>query len=180
MAKYEFIDSCVANDSAVVPITDRCRCLAVFTSGFYHWKSRPKSAIAIRRDTLAQRIRMFFGLCTARTETATFMQICEQPRLNVPRNWVRSIMRDEDLAPCQPGPFRGTTDSDPNSEPVVPDLLVRDFSADRPGAKFLGDIIYIHTWQGFVDLATVIDCYSRKVVGWSIADHMRTELVAAR
>ena len=47
-----------------------------------------------------------------------------------------------------------------------------------PGVKFVGDITYIHTWQGFIYLATVIDCSSKKVVGWSIADHMRTELVA--
>ena len=44
--------------------------------------------------------------------------------------------------------------------------------------KFVGDITYIHTWQGFIYLVTVVDCYSKKVVGWSIADHMRTELVA--
>ncbi|KFF59989.1 hypothetical protein JF66_07520 [Cryobacterium sp. MLB-32] len=60
----------------------------------------------------------------------------------------------------------------------MPDLIKRDFTADRPGVKFVGDITYIHTWQGFIYLATVIDCYSKKVVGWSIADHMRTELVA--
>ena len=59
----------------------------------------------------------------------------------------------------------------------MPDLVERDFTADRPGVKFVGDITYIHTWAGFVYLATVIDCYSKKVVGWSIADHMRTELV---
>lgn len=60
----------------------------------------------------------------------------------------------------------------------MPDLLVRDFSADRPWIKFVGDITYLHTWQGFVYLATAIDYYSLKVVGWSIADHMRTEMVA--
>lgn len=59
----------------------------------------------------------------------------------------------------------------------MPDLVERDFTADRPGVKFVGDITYIHTWQGFVYLATVIDCYSKKVVGWQIADHMRAELV---
>lgn len=59
----------------------------------------------------------------------------------------------------------------------MPDLVKRDFTAERPGVKFVGDITYIHTWQGFIYLATVIDCYSKKVVGWSIADHMRTELV---
>jgi putative transposase len=85
---------------------------------------------------------------------------------------VRSIMREQDLVPCQPRPFRTTTDSDPNSDPAVPDLVLRDFTADRPGVKFVGDITYIHTWQGCVYLATVIDCFSRKVVGLSIADHM--------
>ncbi|MBM7242555.1 IS3 family transposase [Rhodococcus fascians] len=76
---------------------------------------------------------------------------------------VRSIMRDEDPMPCQPRPFRVTTNSGPNGEPLVPDLLVRDLSADRPGIKFVGDITYVHTWQGFVYLATVIDCYSAKL-----------------
>ena len=60
----------------------------------------------------------------------------------------------------------------------MPDLVTRGFTADCPGIKFVGDITYIHTWQGFIYLATVTDCYSKKVVGWSIADHMRTELVA--
>jgi transposase InsO family protein len=70
-----------------------------------------------------------------------------------------------------------TTEADADAAADMPDLVERDFTADRAGVKFVGDITYIHTWQGFVYLATVIDCYSKKVVGWSIADHMRTELV---
>ncbi len=53
--------------------------------------------------------------------------------------------------------------------------MPRDCTPDHPGIKFVGDITYIHTWAGFIYLATVIDCCSKKVVGWSIADHMRTE-----
>jgi transposase InsO family protein len=90
---------------------------------------------------------------------------------------VRQIMRVEGLVACQPRPFRVTTEADAVAAVGMPDLVGRDFEADRPGVKFVGDITYIHTWQGFVYLATVIDCYSKKVVGWSIADHMRTELV---
>nr|BFF07021.1 hypothetical protein GCM10023233_19900 [Brevibacterium otitidis] len=85
-------------------------------------------------------------------------------------------MRDEALYPCQPRPRRVTTIPDDDAADI-PDLVQRDFSADRPGVKFVGDITYIHTWEGFVYLATVIDCYSKKVVGWSLADHMRSELV---
>jgi len=60
----------------------------------------------------------------------------------------------------------------------MPDLVKRDFTTHRPVIKFVDNITHIHTWQGFIYLATVIDCYSKKLVGWSIADHMRTELVA--
>lgn len=178
MAKYEFIDSYIAEDSAAVPVRDRCRWLEVSTSGFYHWRSRPQSATSMRREALAQQIRVFFadshGTYGYRRVHADLRAAGHQcsPEL------VRSIMRTEDLVPCQPRPFRVTTATDPDNRAAVPDLLNRDFTADRTGIKFFGDITYIHTWQGFIYLATVIDCYSRKIVGWSIADHMRTELIA--
>ncbi|WP_156520580.1 IS3 family transposase [Rhodococcus sp. EPR-157] len=177
VAKYEFIDSYVADDSAVVPVIDRCRWLEVSTSGFYHWRSRPQSATSKRRDALAGQIRIFFD---AAHGTYGYRRIHADLRaagVECSPELVRSIMREHDLVPCQPRPFRTTTQS--GDDDAVPDLVKRDFTADRPGVKFVGDITYIHTWQGFVYLATVIDCFSRKVVGWSIADHMRTELVAA-
>ncbi len=90
---------------------------------------------------------------------------------------VRRIMRDEGLVPCRPRPFRATTESDPDSPDHIADLVQRGFTATRVGQKYVGDITYIHTWQGFIYLATVIDCHSKKVAGWAIADHMRTELV---
>lgn len=179
MAKYEFIDSYVADDSAATPITDRCRWLEVSTSGFYNWRSRPQSATSLRRDALAEQIRSFFDASNGTYGYRRIHVDLTEAGVECSPELVRSIMREHDLIPCQPRPFRVTTDSDPNSEPVVPDLLLRDFAADRPGIKFVGDITYIHTWEGFLYLATVIDCFSRKVVGWSIADHMRTELVAA-
>ena len=86
-------------------------------------------------------------------------------------------MRDQGLVACQPRPFRVTTDADAEAAAGMPDLVERDFTADRPGVKFVGDVTYVHTWQGFVYLATVIDCYSKKVVGWQIADHIRAQLV---
>ncbi len=86
-------------------------------------------------------------------------------------------MCSEGLVACQPKPFRVTTTADAEDAADTPDLVERDFTATRPGVKFVGDITYIHTWAGFIYLATIIDCYSKKVVGWSIKDHMRTELV---
>jgi len=71
-----------------------------------------------------------------------------------------------------------TTVPDPSATPVA-DLFNRDFKADLPGTKLMGDITYLPVGDGeFLYLATVLDCFSRRVIGWSIADHMRTDLVA--
>ncbi|MFF7249385.1 DDE-type integrase/transposase/recombinase [Embleya sp. NPDC008237] len=65
------------------------------------------------------------------------------------------------------------------SHPRIPDLVVRDLDADRIGAKLVGDITYISTWEGFLYLATVIDCHSKAVVGWAMADHFKTSLISS-
>lgn len=176
MAKYEFIDSYASRPKAPA-VLKMCEWLEVSRSGFYHWRSRPVSATAARRATLAARVRYFFkesdgtyGYRRIHADLAGEGTECS-PEL------VRQIMRQEALVPCQPRPFRTTTVADTEVAEAMPDLVKRDFTADRPGIKFVGDITYVHTWQGFIYLATVIDCYSKKVVGWAIEDHMRSELV---
>ena len=89
---------------------------------------------------------------------------------------VRALARRLGLVACQPRPWRQTTVPDP-AAPTIPDLVRRDFTAQTPGTKLVGDITYIPTWEGWLYLATVIDCYSKKVIGWSLADHMKTSLV---
>ena len=178
MSRYEFIDSQKVEPTNRNPVVKMCYWLDVSTSGFYHWRTRPQSATAARRETLLARIRHYFeesegtyGYRRIHADLTAEQTQCS-PEL------VRQLMRQEGLVACQPRPFRVTTEADVMAAANMPDLLTRDFTAERPGVKFVGDITYIHTWQGFVYLATVIDCYSKKVVGWSIADHMRTELVA--
>lgn len=178
MSKYEYIDSQRHDPDQDDVVWKMCRWLEVSTSGFYHWLSRPQSATTARRQLLAGRVRDFFaasdgtyGYRRIHADLAAEDTECS-PEL------VRQIMRDEGLVPCQPRPFRTTTVADAQAAAAIPDLVNRDFTAEAPGTKFVGDITYIHTWQGFVYLATVIDCFSKKVVGYSIADHMRTELVA--
>ena len=177
MSKYEYIDSCKNDPAQTNPVFKMCTWLTVSTSGFYHWLARPQSATAARRGALMARVRHFFeashgtyGYRRIHADLAGEDTECS-PEL------VRQIMREEHLIPCQPRPFRVTTQADAEAVAQMPDLVTRDFTADRPGIKFVGDITYIHTWAGFIYLATVIDCCSKKVVGWSIADHMRAELV---
>lgn len=177
MSKYEFIDSHNDDPAQTNPVTKMCLWLAVSTSGYYQWRSRPQSATAARRVMLAARIRYFF---IASDGTYGYRRIhadLADEGIECSPELVRQIMRRHELVPCQPRPFRVTTVSDAEAAAVVPDLVNRDFTADRPGVKFVGDITYIHTWEGFTYLATVIDCYSKKVVGWSVANHMRAQLV---
>lgn len=91
---------------------------------------------------------------------------------------VRQLMRELGLRACQPRPWRPVT-TEADRQHRIPDLVGRDFTADSPGTKFVGDITYIPTWEGFLYLATVIDCFSKKVVGWAMADHYKTPLIEA-
>jgi transposase InsO family protein len=91
---------------------------------------------------------------------------------------VRALMRELGLVACQPQPWRPATTRQGQAGPI-PDLVDRDFTAEIPGQKMVGDITYIPTWEGWLFLATVIDCATRKVVGWAMDDNYRTPLITA-
>jgi len=91
---------------------------------------------------------------------------------------VRDIMRCAGLVACQPRPWRHSL-TDGGDAGAIPDLVARDFTADAPGVKLVGDITYVPTWQGWVYLATVIDCHTKAVIGYAIDDHYRTPLICA-
>jgi transposase InsO family protein len=90
---------------------------------------------------------------------------------------VRDLMRELQMVPCQPRPWRPTTTRAGEGGEGIPDLVGRKFTAEAPGRKLVGDITYLPTWQGFSYLATVIDCCTKECIGYAIADHMRAELV---
>ena len=87
-------------------------------------------------------------------------------------------MRELGLVACQPRPWRPATTQQGQAGPI-PDLVNRDFTATVPGAKMVGDITYIPTWEGWAFLATVIDCATRKVIGWAMDDNYRTPLITS-
>jgi HTH-like domain/Integrase core domain len=89
---------------------------------------------------------------------------------------VHRLMRTAGLRGVHPRPYKRTTDSG-RFNPALADLLHRDWSPPEPDLAWVGDVTYIKTWTGWAYLATVIDCYSRRVVGFAIADHMRTDLI---
>jgi transposase InsO family protein len=181
--KYAFIDAecaTLAGDEACAPtITQLCEWLEVSKSGYYDWRSRPQSTAAKRRELLKIKVKALFEVNNEeygyRRMHAALVRGGEQccPEL------VRGLMRELGLEPCQPKPWRHSlTEQDGQAGPI-PDLVNRDFTADEPGRKMVGDITYIDTWEGWVYLATVIDCATRKIVGWAMDDNYKTPLIVS-
>lgn len=97
--------------------------------------------------------------------------------VKVGRDQVARVMREHGLEGKLRGSKKRTTIPDEAAVEPARDLLQRDFTATRPNEKWVADLTYIRSWSGFVYLAFILDCYSRRVVGWQLATHMRTELV---
>jgi putative transposase len=175
---YEFIDAEYATRENAPTITQMCAWLEVSKSGFYDWRSRPESATAKRREKLRLLIRRIFDDSDG---TYGYRRIAEQLArwgVHAGTELVRKLMRQLGLVACQPRPWRPSTTKQGPAGPI-PDLVRRDFTAQVPGEKMVGDITYIPTWRGWAFLATVIDCATRKVIGWAVDDNYRTPLIAA-
>lgn len=179
--KYEFIAAEYAQNAAenaadAPTLAQMLAWLKVSKSGYYEWLNRLPSATERRRELLKVKIETLFerfgGTYGYRRVHAELVRAGER----VGQELVRQLMRELGLVPVQPRPYRTTTVRGAD-QPAIPDLVRRDFTADRPGVKLVGDITFISTWQGWLYLATTIDCFNKEVIGYAMADHMRTELV---
>ena len=139
MSRYEYIDSCRNDPSETNPLYKMCAWLAVSTSGFYNWLSRPTSATAARRQALTARVRHFFAATDGTYGYRRIHADLVDEGTQCSQELVRQIMRSEGLVACQPRPFRVTTEADDAAAADMPDLLERDFTAERPGVKFVAD-----------------------------------------
>jgi putative transposase len=156
-----------------------CRWLHVSPSGFYEWRSRPVSATICRRAYLTSLILSIFAESDETYGHRRVHAALARQGQHCSLELVRALMRQLGLVPCQPRPWRHSlTDAGP-ATPAIPDLVRRDFTATAPGEKLVGDITYIPTWEGWVYLATVIDCHTKAVIGWAMDDHYRTPLITA-
>ena len=175
---YEFIDAEYATCVTAPAITRMCAWLDVSKSGFYEWLSRPQSAAAERREELKLLIKTIFDDSDGTYGYRRITWQLARQGVQAGAGLVRRLMRLLGLVACQPRPWRPSTTQQGAAGPI-PDLVNRDFSARAPGDKMVGDITYIPTWQGWLLLATVIDCATRKVVGWAMDDNYRTPLITS-
>jgi putative transposase len=169
---FRFVDC----EKAIFPVTTMCRVLGVSPSGYWAWSKRPPSARVSSDAALSAEIRRihdrsrgtygvprvhaelrYAGTHCSRKRVARLMRLAGLEGVHRRRS-VRTTVRDRDAAPA-------------------PDLVNRIFSAPAPDRLWVADITYVPTWQGFLYVAVVVDACSRMVVGWSMAGHLRTELI---
>lgn len=155
-----------------------CRVLGVSTSGYYAWQHRAPSARAQRDAELTMTIhtihlesRGTYGAPRVHIELAA-------QGIRVGRKRVARLMRAAGVQGVSPRKWVTTTTRDPEAQPA-PDLVQRNFTVDGPDRLWVADITYVPTGTGFLYLAVVLDAWSRRVIGWAMATHLRTELVLA-
>ena len=175
MAIYSFIAEEQANQ--VWSVAEMCRVLEVSRSGFYDWQGRPPSQRELDDRQLAVEIEAIWE-CSDRTYGAPRMHrwLLKQGFI-VGRNRVARIMALNGWE-GETGRRKVRTTIVDRGAIAATDRVKRDFNPTRPDSVWCGDITYLRTGEGWLFLATVIDLFSRRVIGWSVADHMRTELVA--
>ena len=169
MSRFRFI----AVEKATYPVVRLCRVLEVSASGFYAWVKRPVSARAVANAALTERIR---AIHTRSRSTYGSPRVHAELRDAGPvgRKRVARLMQQAGLVGCRPRRFRRTTIADPTAQ--VDDLVRRAFRPADLDHLWVSDITYVRTDEGWLYLATILDAGSRRVVGWSLADHLRAEL----
>lgn len=158
------------------PVRLLCETLEVSTTGYYAWRQRPLSARRQRRDALVVEIRAIHAEVKARYGSPRIHAELAARGRNCCVNTVAQLMRDHGIAAKTARKFRCTTDSN-HDLPTAENILDRQFEPQSPNEAWTADITYIPTCAGWLYLAAVEDLYSRRVVGWSMADHMESRLV---
>src|SRR4051812_18924590 len=153
-----------------------CRLLKVPRSSFYAWINRVETPTQARRRALAAAITAEFESSRQTSGCRRITAALNRAGIGCSVGLVADLMRELGLTAVQPRTYKRTTIA--GKEPVAaPDLIDRDFTAEVPGHRLVGDITYLRTGEGWLYLATVIDLATRMVVGWQLADHMRTSMI---
>jgi transposase InsO family protein len=170
--RFEFIHAEEAN----FPIQILCRVLEVSRSGYYRWVHAEPSAHSKRDQRLTVEIKAIHSESRGTYGSPRVHAELQAKGFEVGRNRVARLMAEQGITGRRPPRFCKTTNSC-HDHPIAPNLIERDFSPAAPNEVWAADITYIPTASGWAYLAVVLDLFSRRVIGWAIADHMRTELV---
>lgn len=167
----------IAAESACFAVARLCELLAVSRSGFYAWRQRPISVRARSDEELAIVLRACHARHRGKYGRPRLTRDLREAGFTVNHKRVRRLMLREGLQARRPRRFVRTTDSR-HRLPVAPNLLERDFRASAPNQKWVADITYVDTAEGWLYVALVMDLFSRRLVGWAMSDRIDTRLTA--
>lgn len=160
------------------PVDAVCQALSVSRSGYYAWLKRPPSARDRRRQELAGQIQAVHEANRGVYGSPRVCKALQEQGVAVCENTVARIMREREIRARSRKAFVPRTTDSTHHRPVAANLLNRQFDVALPDQAWVVDITYIATDEGWLYLAGVMDLCTRKIVGWSMADHMRTDLAA--
>lgn len=173
--KYQFI----AAHRTEFEVTVMCRVLEVSRSGYYAWLKRPTSSREMANQALKQQIKEIHQHSRQTYGSPRIQAELRAQGIKCGHNRLARLMREQKLWAKQKRKFKMTTTDSAHSYPVAPNLLDQDFTCRRPNEKWLTDITYIPTAEGWLYLAAVLDLYSRRIVGWAMSDSLERPLVIA-
>ena len=153
-----------------------CRVLGVSCSGYYAWRKRPPSKRARKDAMLTKKIRQIHDNSRGTYGSPRVHAALQAEGIRVGKKRVARLMKEADLRGVSRRKRPSTTIQEEGARPA-PDLVERDFSAEKPDQLWVADITYVPTDRGYLYLSVVLDAFSRRVVGWAMADHLQTELV---
>nr|WP_291398150.1 IS3 family transposase [Acinetobacter sp.] len=157
-------------------IASMCKILNVSRSGYYEWANNTESNKAKQDKELRAIIKLIFQEGRGIYGTRRIKSILSRKGVIISRRRIIRLMKEDNLVCKTKRKFKATTDSN-HKLPVAPNLLARRFNVNAPNRYWVGDITYVPTEEGWLYLATVIDLYSRKIIGWSMSNRMQAELV---
>ena len=169
--RFEFID----NHRDEFPVCRMCKVLEVLRSGYYAWRGRPPSAREMANQKLYERIEQVHNEGHGTYGSPRIYRKLKEQGVACSENRVARLMRLRGLRAKQERTFKTTTKRN-NKDPVAPNLLDRAFEAAGPNEKWLVDITYVRTEEGWLYLAVVLDLFSRRIVGWAMASRIRSDL----
>ena len=166
----------IAAKKATFPISLLCSVLGVSRSGFHAWERRSPSPRVLSDAWLLERIRAIHARTRGVYGAPRVHAQLRHEGVCVGRKRVERLMREAGLSGLIKTKRSKTTIRVPGVR-TAPDLVARDFAPNAPDRLWCADITYVRTWEGWLYLAAVIDCHSRRIVGWAMADHLRADLV---
>ena len=166
----------IRENESEFPVQAMCNALNVVRSAYYKWRSTPQTAHDQRDKELGELVEIEFKRGRGVYGEVRVLKKLQQQGIKTSRRRVGRLMRERGLVCITKKPYKVTTDSK-HDKPIAKNKLKRRFNPKKPNRVYAGDITYIKTDEGWLYLAIVIDLFSRQIVGYSMADHMKTSLV---